>query len=283
MRRRLHLLYVLGQCALRGQAFRQPGPNCSQAPCYNAENICGIYIEPCKNILRTPSGPGVGPGIWISVQIEMYTDGSYRRIERGSLDKSHCESGDPWLEIEYAGKWRESGPSLTTLGASLAHLKIGFVWLTLLKDKVCLPLTGYKGVPDPLENPICRFTGDALKALCPCNGWNWKVDGKAHKTNVGMFCSPQEQCPLLHDVFLDQTQYFSYNATASEACMYKASLVKDRGWLRPDEGFCYKKAQPFDCLAGALSGAPSRSASVVSWLLAVFAWQTFATSLLRES
>merc|ERR1719160_2199704 len=37
---------------------------------------------------------------------------------------------------------------------------------------------------------------------------------------------PKETCPLLHDVLLQQTHYFTYNATPVDMCLFKANTAQ---------------------------------------------------------
>merc|ERR1719215_2117397 len=95
----------------------------------------------------------------------------------------------------------------------------------------------------------------ALSALCPCNGWDWGIDeeGKPRTRNVGMFCMPYEQCPILHEAYLRQTKYFWYTADASSVCSAEANTDASRGWARLDEKpVCKTKQQPAIC-KGSLS------------------------------
>eukprot|EP00913_Durusdinium_trenchii_P035858 g33555.t1 len=60
---------------------------------------------------------------------------------------------------------------------------------------------------------------------------NW-TSGNA--TNISVFCSPQE-CPLIHEVYLTKTQYFSYNASEAQACFLSANSDQGLGWQSPQD------------------------------------------------
>lgn len=260
MRRCCAILVLATTLSASSAYVRQRGPNCTESPCYNAENFCGKFTKPCHNVARAPSGAGVGPGIWLSVKFEFHPDGLYKRVERGSLERGHCEQDDPWLQVEYEGMWEHSGPSKTTLGSSLATIRIASMWLKLLKERVCLPVVDPY---DPLELRKCFETHDALKLLCPCNGWDWKTNGVPRERNIGMFCAPAEQCPLLHNVYLQQNHYLSYNATDREACLSKANLDKALAWDAPVDEGCTTKDHRENCIAGRLA---SLASSRLLWL-----------------
>merc|ERR1719213_1595841 len=102
-------------------------------------------------------------------------------------------------------------------GSSQLYMNITTVWLRLLREEACLlPV-------DKKESPICLNTTKVLQKLCPCNGWDWTRKGLPIDRHVGMFCRPREQCPLLYDVLLHNTQYLTYNATPTEMCLFKAN------------------------------------------------------------
>jgi len=185
--------------------------------------------------------------MWLSVHFEISPSGKYRRVERGALDRNYCDS--PWLEVEYEGTWAHAGPSNYTNGSSLATIRILAVWMKLLKDTVCLPKVDEH---DPLELPKCFDTHAALKAMCPCNGWDWVGKGVPRERNIGMFCGPSEQCPLLHEVYLQQNHYISYNATDHSACLAKANVDPARGWKNPVDDACIAKELRANCIAGVL-------------------------------
>jgi len=220
-----------------------PGANCSAKRCYNAENLCGSFSQPCRAFGSSQSGLV----IWLSVRFEFNPSGNFRRVESGFFDEQACRAEDPWLEVEYSGNWHNRGGSSTVRGLSLADVDVSSVWITLRKQQVC--------VRQADKTEICMNTLQTLQALCPCNGWDWANRGMPRQRNVGMFCLPREQCPLIHEVYLQQTHYFSYNATASGACFSKVSIGTARGWVNPEDDACTRKKQRLDCLAGVLSGA----------------------------
>jgi len=226
---------------------RSRNPNCSTTPCYNAENLCGTYRQKCFNVVQSATS---GPAIWLAVHFEYNMNGSFRRTELGHFDRASCENNDPWLEIVYKGVWRQGGPSTTVLGSSQASIDVSSVWFTLMQTEVCL----HKG--DLVDERLaCWDTHAVLKILCPCNGWDWTIDGMPHQRNIGMFCGPRDQCPLLHDVFLQQTQYFSYNATTHEACLSRMSVDRSVGWVKPRDDACVPKEKPSTCPGGVLSAS----------------------------
>eukprot|EP00933_Yihiella_yeosuensis_P068001 TRINITY_DN7322_c1_g1_i1.p1 TRINITY_DN7322_c1_g1~~TRINITY_DN7322_c1_g1_i1.p1 ORF type:complete len:282 (-),score=28.46 TRINITY_DN7322_c1_g1_i1:232-1053(-) len=207
------------------------GANCTQQRCANSDNMCGTYRYPCKAI-----GPkNQGLQIFRSATLEYRGDMSYRRVERGSFDLAACERDDAWLQVTYEGTWSIDGESLTTLGGSLGSTKVINAWIDLTKANACLtPATN-------LPPSKCFNTLVAMQAFCPCNGWDWM--GK----NIGMFCQPMQECPLLHTVYLGQKQYFTYNASKESACFSKPNTAKERAWERPQDDSCLWKLKGERC------------------------------------
>lgn len=222
---------------------RLRGPNCTVATCNNAENLCGEFSEGCRLVGRVAQGPE----IWISTFFEFRTAGTYRRVEHGSTSRAQCLEGNFWLKTEYSGRWDLGGGSPYVNGFSLASVRITSAWLTLLKDEACMDKV--------LGVAKCFNMLLALKALCPCNNWNWANDGSSRERNIGMFCQPLSQCSLLNSVYLERTQYFSYNATASAVCFSKMNTVEEMGWVQPTDDHCVGKIQAATCPRGVLSVA----------------------------
>jgi len=176
-------------------------------------------------------------------------DGTFRRTERGAFDRESCEKGESWLQMIYEGNWAYEGPSAVKNGTSLALMNVSTVWLKLLREEACIP------ADDPKKDPLCLNTTTVLKELCPCNDWDWTRKGMPVDRHVGMFCQPASTCPLLHDVLLYRTHYFSYNATPVEMCLFKANTDKGKAWVDPTFDACAPKAAPFNCIAGLLDSA----------------------------
>jgi len=161
-------------------------------------------------------------------------DHSYTYEEKGYFNSTACERDDPWLSLKYTGEW--TGRGLSASGNhSLVSVQINSVWLKLIHEEVC--------VRDMTDGSIdCFDTLAAVRQLCPCNGWDWgqwkttkSKKFQPRERNIGMFCRPQEQCPLMHELYLEQTQYRSYRATAREACFSKESTSQLVGWEQPEE------------------------------------------------
>ncbi|OLP98152.1 hypothetical protein AK812_SmicGene19412 [Symbiodinium microadriaticum] len=98
-----------------------------------------------------------------------------------------------------------------------------------------------------LPSAQCFEGLEVLQAACPCNGWDWLRDGVPSGKNIGMFCTPAEECPIIHEVFLDQVQYFSYNASEAEACFSAASTQQAKGWGNPEDDECLPKLPVTGC------------------------------------
>jgi len=212
--------------------------------------------------------------MWIRTSFEYGTDFSFKRTESGSLSRRSCERDEPWLETVYEGRFRLHGGSPYVNGLSLASMEIVAVKIKLVQTQVCFT--------DPGGSQRCYDSALALQALCPCNGWDWTNNGVPRERNIGMFCMPRSQCPLLHDVYLDQTSYVSYNATVSQGCFSQASTDRGRGWARPQDDACVTKDQPSTCLRGALSTAAPRSSPLGRWRLATVL-AAFAALAMRAS
>jgi len=94
------LVLLLGGrvAASQSRLWQAKAANCTLSPCYNAENLCGRFVEPCK-LAGDPLEPSL---IWVSAIVELDYDGRvFRRVERGASDLKGCERGDFWLEIVY--------------------------------------------------------------------------------------------------------------------------------------------------------------------------------------
>lgn len=217
--------------------------NCSHVPCFHSENTCGEYSLPCRDVAR-PNG-----GMVVTVDFIFRPDGTFRRTERGAFDRASCANGEPWLQMVYEGSWAYQGPSLVKNGSSLALMNISTVWLKLLREEACIPASGSR------TEPICVNTTMVLKDLCPCNDWDWSRKGMPVDRHIGMFCQPKETCPLLHEVMLHKTHYFTYNATPVDMCLFKANTDQEKAWERPVFDACAPKAVPFNCIAGLLDSA----------------------------
>lgn len=247
---------------------RKLANNCTLQNCFNAENICGNYTGKCMAVGRMQNGPA----IWMKASFG-HTDGpsyTYTRKENAAFSQKACEDEDFWLEIRYQGTWREQGPSSTTLGSNIAETEIKLSWITLLKDEVCLEAEEHQ-TPWNVSPKTCLNIVAGMTALCPCNGWDWSRKGAATERSVGMFCSPAAQCPLFHDVYLHETHFFSYNATARSACISKASAQRERGWEHPRDVGCFDKQAAATCMYGFSAGARRASAVPLGqWLPALW-------------
>lgn len=233
--------------------------NCSHVPCYHSENTCGEYSLPCREVSR-PNG-----GMVVTVDFIFRADGTFRRTEKGAFDFDSCESGESWLQMVYEGSWAYVAPSPVKNGSSLALMNVSTVWLKLLSEEACIPPAGSR------KEPLCINTTLVLNEMCPCNGWDWTRKGMPVDRHIGMFCQPRETCPLLHDVLLHQTHYFTYNATPVDMCLFKANTDRDKAWETPAFDACAKKNVPYNCIAGLLDSAPQSvglSVVVVALLLA---------------
>mmetsp|Transcript_49589 Transcript_49589/g.106157 ORF Transcript_49589/g.106157 Transcript_49589/m.106157 type:complete len:290 (-) Transcript_49589:64-933(-) len=270
------LLTLAGAIAV---AEGQDGINCSLVGCDFAGNLCGTFTQPCEVSGVVPGGAS----IWTTTSTEYRRDFSYRRVERGAFSRDDCAKNDPWLELTYEGVWAHAGDSATVYGASRGTVKIDVVWLRLVKERVCVPavlpaweLGGYtNGESRVNRGERCYDTMAAVQTMCPCNGWSWSNLGPNRQRNIGMFCMPETQCSVLHDIYLHETHHFSYNATVSSACFTKVSRSQNRGWERPEDHSCIPKDAPTTCAA--ISAAeprpfPWRSNALALWL-ALLAFQ----------
>jgi len=237
-------IFALVFSCLLGAVSASSHLNCTLDRCFNAENICGRYVQPCIVVAKTPELE-----VLLSVEFEFRADHVFRRIERGAFTRAACERGDFWLEVEYEGRWHHQGGSLVWAGSSLAHTDVTSVWLELLQDRVCLPQANGK--------ERCMDPRASLQVLCPCNNWDWESAAVPARRNVGMFCGPRSQCPLLHDAYIRKRQYFSYNATVNDFCYSASSVETLRGWESPTLSSCVRKRETMNCIAGVLSAALS--------------------------
>lgn len=251
--------------------------NCSIRRCYNAENICGKFQNHCTRVARLMAGPE----IWVKVDFSFTSDHWFKRTELGSFSKEACEKDDNWMKIEYEGEWHEHGGSTTMLGLNMARVDMKSTWISLMKDKVCIE----QQVMSRLKQ--CLNTFQAMQDLCPCNGWDWStsMNGAPVTRNIGMFCSPSEQCPVLHTVLVQSTHYFSYNATVESACLSRVASSKERGWVRPEDENCFRKTAQENCLGGNLqvvgASSPFTSPLLIVRLLVAFVGISMPAAVFR--
>jgi len=225
--------------------------NCTEASCNNAENMCGKFTLPCHKVGNVPSGPAM----WVRTVLEFGPDFSYRRSESCSFNLRACERGDIWLAMIMEGRFTQRGGSPYRLGQSLASIEVVGLSLKLVKDKICFDqVTGRQQ---------CYDARLAVQQMCPCNGWDWSTRGEPLVRNIGMFCGPRDQCPLLYDMYLGQTNYLSYNATVASACFSKVASDEERGWRAPQHSACADKEEPATCMRGQLSGTRRRLQSLL--------------------
>mmetsp|Transcript_17354 Transcript_17354/g.40468 ORF Transcript_17354/g.40468 Transcript_17354/m.40468 type:complete len:284 (-) Transcript_17354:34-885(-) len=238
--------------------------NCTLEPCYNEENICGRFHQACYDVAALNLGM---PPISLQVDFEFRMNQVFSRTERGSFGREACEENGAWLEISYEGRWQPEGSSKVKRGSSLVSIEIQNVWIKPLRDEVC-GLTSVVG-NTPSENE-CLETFPALRALCPCNGREWKVN---EEVDIAQSCRDAEQCSLLHDAFVQQTHYLTYSANAARVCLSKASATPAGGWDAPEDDACIAKEETFTCLAGPVAaGHKAFSVMLASRALAVLAF-----------
>eukprot|EP00929_Paragymnodinium_shiwhaense_P046631 TRINITY_DN23735_c0_g1_i1.p1 TRINITY_DN23735_c0_g1~~TRINITY_DN23735_c0_g1_i1.p1 ORF type:complete len:291 (+),score=26.58 TRINITY_DN23735_c0_g1_i1:122-994(+) len=238
--------------------------NCSISRCNNAENLCGDYAFPCKPVARIPQGPQ----IWLSVHFSFVKGDRYKREERASMSKELCEADRSFMQIVYEGDFKERGPSPATLGYHWAQVDVTRTWVKLMVDEACVQVEEYS------FTDRCVNVYDAIKSICPCNGWPWSAQGAPRTRNLGAFCGQPEQCPILHEVVMGKPHYYSYKANTANACFSRKSLSREVGWWAPLDDGCYKKDRPTTCPAGYLSGAWRAPATtmVICLAAALQAW-----------
>jgi len=230
---------AFGVCALSLAAcwprcFAQDNSTYSLGRLSDWDYLCGEYSTPCQKVAHIP----YGPDIWLSTEWSYGGDYSFSRRERGFFNRTACETGEPWLELSYEGDWSDIGAARNS-PASHAKIDVKSVWLKLWQEKVCL---------EQVDGDIrCMNTSSAIQTLCPCNGWDWGNDGQPRQRNIGMFCMPREQCPIIHEVYLQQSHHQSYSADSTQACFSPPSSGKTRGWDYPDPEICYEKQSPGRC------------------------------------
>eukprot|EP00928_Gymnodinium_smaydae_P021844 TRINITY_DN18550_c0_g1_i1.p1 TRINITY_DN18550_c0_g1~~TRINITY_DN18550_c0_g1_i1.p1 ORF type:complete len:408 (-),score=63.95 TRINITY_DN18550_c0_g1_i1:286-1326(-) len=218
--------------------------------------------EECQNI----GGVQAGLGLWVAT--EYIFDGNYRfkRVERGSMTERDCQERRYWLELTYTGTWKlEDGKSPAASWYRRAQTSTTAAVVKLLTNEVCFD-------NQVLSNQQrCVNAAEAVKRICPCNGWEWKVEDGFRERNVGMLCQPQAQCPIVNVALLQQTQYFAYNGTddGKGACFSKSSREKSVAWDKPEDQACYKRIDLNSCLgiSGAASLRRSAAASALRWTL----------------
>lgn len=211
--------------------------NCSEVECRDTQWLCGRYQAPCKAI-----GPAsFGLQLWIQDEYQFFANSTYRRTSRGYFDKAACNVGHAWLEVVHEGSWKSVGGSLTVIGKSRATREVKNVWIRVLQSRPCLTPVG------SLPPEQCFDSSVALKAVCPCNGWDWLGQGAPRGKNVGMFCSPAKECPILHEVYLQQVQYFSYSANKQRTCFMEPNTQSSKGWDNPQDQGCFEKLEGNEC------------------------------------
>eukprot|EP00930_Biecheleria_cincta_P006088 TRINITY_DN107071_c0_g1_i1.p1 TRINITY_DN107071_c0_g1~~TRINITY_DN107071_c0_g1_i1.p1 ORF type:complete len:285 (-),score=38.27 TRINITY_DN107071_c0_g1_i1:162-968(-) len=211
--------------------------NCSQVDCEDAQWLCGHYTEPCKAI-----GPAsYGLQLWIQNDYQFFANSTYRLTSRSYFDKPACNVGLAWLEMIHEGSWRHTGGSATVIGKSRATREVVKAWIKVLQSRPCLTPVG------SLPPEQCFDSSMAMKAVCPCNGWDWLGQGAPRGKNIAMFCSPAKECPILHEVYLQQLQYFSYSASKEQSCFMAASTEKARGWDKPQNQGCFERHVDNEC------------------------------------
>jgi len=225
--------------------------------CDNEQNLCGEFQQPCKAV-----GPvSVGLQIWTRSVFEFWPNSTYRRVDHASFDQTACKSGNAWIEVTHEGDWNVAGGSETVLGKDRASKTVKNAWIRLIQERPCITPTG------GLEASRCFDGLEALKGACPCNGWDWtSYEGRGR--NIGMFCQPALECSILHEVFLQQTQLFSFNASEAQACFSKANTAQARGWDKPEDDACLDKTSKLNCAStSAMSPASSTLVSPHTALL----------------
>lgn len=204
----------------------------------DVDNLCGHFRRPCELMAGIPNGPD----IWMASEFRFERNRTYVYRERGFFNHSACVRGDTWLTMTYHGTWRGQGLSKYKPGETLVTVDIVSVWLKLWHEEVC--------VRDLTDGSIdCLDTLAAVRMLCPCNGWDWHLlkGMKFRERNVGMFCRPFEQCPLIHELYLQQTHYISFTAAREKGCFSKPSTSRAEGWELPEDDGCFDKVAAMTC------------------------------------
>lgn len=217
-----------------------------------SEYVCGAYEQDCHIAAHIP----FGPDIWLRTTFTYAADGSYIREELSYFNQTACKHKDAWLQLTYEGRWRDAGiASMVAPKISLVATDVLSVWMKLFYDTVCV---------DGVDGGIrCLKTNETMQAICPCNGWSWTSGEQPRKRNIGMFCMPEAQCPIVHEAYLHQTHYVSYTANVGQACFSPASSSAERGWERPEELSCMPKVAPSRC-SGPIAAAPRRHGSATA-------------------
>jgi hypothetical protein len=133
-----------------------------------------------------------------------------------------------------------------------------------MMDEALVQMDAYNYKQTPMNTLL------ALQALCPCNGWNWAGMGVPRTRNLGLFCGGAAQCPLLHEILLESTHFYSYTADTAQGCFTKINIDRKRGWIAPAQDDCFSKRASYSCPAGVLSPA-YRAVSTWTTLLAALA------------
>merc|ERR1712113_89491 len=135
-------------------------------------------------------------------------DFTYKQTERGFFNRSACDQDHAWMELVYNGTWEDRGihaDSSDDSKVSLVSMYIETVTLSSLVDEVCLETS---------DGSIkCIDTIGAKSEICPCNGWDWSIDGNSSEPSVRDVrerCMPQSECPILHQVLVEQMHYLAY-------------------------------------------------------------------------
>jgi len=236
----------------------------------DANFVCGQYARECQVAAGIPNGPD----LWMSSEATYERDGTYAYKEYGFFNHSTCVRNEPWLVMTYTGTWKADSLSPYVKDKSLVSMDITSVWLKILHEEVCIP-----NQFDRTLN-ICLNTLAAIQVMCPCNGWPWTMaEGKASRErNIGMFCRPLDQCPLIHESYLQRTQYVTYSATEESGCFSQASPDVKTGWESPmaETPNCLTKREPMACTVAkaaafrAVDERWRRCLTLCSMLLAAF-------------
>lgn len=237
--------------------------NCSISRCSHSDFLCGEFREPCKAV----GAASFGVQLWQRAVVFFAPNKTYKRIEYSHFDEAACEAGNAWIEIVHEGVWQQHGGSAAVFSASLASRTVIDSSIRLIEERPCL--TPINNLPPA----TCFDAVSTLEVACPCNGWNWTA-AAVNSTNISMYCASTQECPIITEAYLTQTQYFTYNSSEVQACFYGANTNQVLGWLSPQDELCVDRLSYLSCIPSPLSAfaLSGRGVSYLVYLLALWLW-----------
>eukprot|EP00438_Fugacium_kawagutii_P024657 Skav213936 [mRNA] locus=scaffold2679:273829:274641:- [translate_table: standard] len=240
--------------------------NCSTSRCSHSDFLCGEFREPCRAV----GSASFGIQLWQRAVSWFAPNQSYRRTEYSHFDEAACVAGQAWIEVVHEGLWQHHGGSSALLSASLASQMVTNSYIRLLEHRPCLTPVNI------LPPERCFDAAEALELVCPCNGTNWTG---SDSVNISMDCVSAEECPMINEVYLGMTQYFTYNSTDARACFWGPNTDQAIGWRSPDKEICVDRLSYLSCIPSPLSSVAESTTFLWTLLLGVASLECWSLSL----